>query len=112
MKPREYVTKYRLRNTIRFSHSEFCEDLAADFRALLETHEKNFGPKTRPDSAKRVFFNSVREIQGKFDAIFSQTSFSEKMTRPLWGWFYASVICPARDERFPDLVRKKGGSDV
>jgi len=92
MTPREYVEKYRLDKTIRFNHDAFVDDLAIDFRKLVETHKAggSWGPGK--------FLVVVKDIRRKYEAVFNTTRshFSASMIAGLWSYFYAVVVSKER----------------
>jgi hypothetical protein len=98
MTTKEYVVKYNLNISAKFNHTQFVQDLASDFIALLEINKAN-------DNLKG-FENAVRCIKMKYDAIGNKTLgvFPEK----LWNYFYATVIAKMREELCPkDMQRKR-----
>ena len=97
MTTKQYIQKYNLDKTDKFSHNEFVQDLSSDFIALLELNKAN-------DNLKG-FENSVRCIRMKFDAIANKTLgvFPEK----LWGYFFAKVVAPLREELCPKDMQKR-----
>lgn len=97
MRTKDYIIKYKLNIDDKFSHSDFVNDLAADFMALLEV-----GKATE---TLKGFDNAVNAIRMKFDAINNKTvgCISEK----LWNYFYATIIVKMREELFPEQMRNK-----
>lgn len=98
MNTKEYVLKYKLNISDKFNHSDFVQDLASDFIALLEVNKAN-------DNIKG-FDNAVRCIRMKFDAINNKTIGS--LTDKLWNYFFATIIAKLRDEICPrDMEKRK-----
>lgn len=102
MKTLDYVRKYKLNVSDKFDHSEFVEDLANDFIALLEMNKAN-------DNLKG-FDNALRCIKMKFDAINNKTVGC--LTDKLWNYFYATVVVKLRDEMCPRDMEKKRAIDA
>lgn len=98
MTTKEYILKYKLNLSDRFNHSDFVQDLASDFIALLEMNKAN-------DNLKG-FDNAVRCIRMKFDAISNKTL--GVMPEKLWNYFFATVVVKLREELCPkDMQRKR-----
>jgi DnaJ-domain-containing protein 1 len=94
MTTKEYVTKYKLDLSDRFSHSDFVHDLASDFIALLEMNKAS-------DNIKG-FDNALRCIRMKFDAISNKTL--GVLPEKLWNYFYATVVVKLKEELCPKDV--------
>lgn len=97
MTAKEYVTKYNLNISDKFNHSDFVQDLASDFIALLEINKAN-------DNIKG-FDNAVRCIRMKFDGINKKTV--GLIPDKLWNYFFATVIVKLREELCPKDVQKR-----
>ena len=98
MTTKEYVLKYKLNISDRFNHSDFVEDLASDFIALLELNKAN-------DNLKG-FENALRCVRMKFDAINNKTV--GELSEKLWNYFFATVVIKLREELCPkDMQRKR-----
>lgn len=91
MTTKEYVNKYKLDVSDRFSHSDFFQDLASEFICLLEYNKAN-------DNLKG-FDNAVRCIRMKFDSISNKTV--GVLPEKLWNYFFATVIVKLREELCP-----------
>lgn len=98
MTTKEYISKYNLNISDKFNHSDFVQDLASDFIALLEINKAN-------DNIKG-FDNAVRCVRMKFDAISNKTM--GVMSEKLWNYFFATVIVKLREELCPkDMQRRR-----
>lgn len=97
MTTKEYILKYKLNSSDKFNHSDFVQDLASDFIALLEINKAN-------DNIKG-FDNAVKCVRMKFNAISNKTLgvFPEK----LWNYFFATVIAKLREEICPKDMQKR-----
>ena len=94
MTTKEYVKKYRLNESDKFNHSNFCEDLANEFICLLEYNKAT-------DNIKG-FDNAVRCIRMKFDSISNKTL--GILPETLWKYFFATVIVKLREELCPSKL--------
>lgn len=91
MKPTEYIEKYNLDKSSRFSHSDFIADLTSDFIALLEIN--------KADNNLKGFDNALRCVKMKFDAIKAKTGTA--LNEKLWNFFFATVVAPMRETMCP-----------
>lgn len=96
MKPKKYISKFNLDENDKFDHSAFVEDLKEDFLALVEIRRKGGLEFISQGS----FSVAVKDIRCKYDAIIRSSSYDrpEVVWERLWKFFFATVICPARDE--------------
>lgn len=85
---REYVRKYNLNKTDKFSHYKFTRDLAVDFNELCI--------KNRVCRNDVRFEQSVKEIRKKYQAIVNKTN--GVVEEKVWKYFYASVVSRRRNE--------------
>lgn len=94
MKSKQYISKFKLDEDTKFDHSVFIEDLKTDFLAIVETR-KNSGAEMNHPS----FAVAIKDIRAKFNSIVS-SSFErpEELWTKLWNYFFATVVCPTRDE--------------
>ena len=90
MKTKEYVKKYKLSESDKFNHADFCKDLEDDFNSLLTVGN------TEVDIYS--FNRAVNAVKVKFDAINNKTVGCIPIT--LWNFFYATVITPMKKKRF------------
>jgi len=98
MKPKEFIKKYHLNESVHFNHQNFITDLAFDFRNLVE-----FQSQSNWSFAK--FQNCITEIKQKFDSISNKAI--EPLNEKLWNYFYATVVVPVKEEQFGEALRKK-----
>jgi hypothetical protein len=87
MKTADYVKKFKLNESDQFSYEEFKADLTTEF---LESLPQN------PD--KNQFFQSVKSIKNRWDAINNKTV--GQLPEKLWNYFYATVVIAKRKELF------------
>jgi hypothetical protein len=97
MTTKEYVTKYELNLSDKFNHSEFVQDLASDFIAILEINKAN-------DNIKG-FENALRCIRMKFDSVNNKTI--GVIPEKLWNYFFATVVVKLREELCPKDMEKR-----
>ena len=98
MKTKDYVEKYGLNRSDKFSHANFIEDLTYEFIALLEVGEAIENIKG--------FENAVRAIRMKWDAINNKTV--GQLQEKLWSYFYATVIAKTKERLFTkEIARQK-----
>lgn len=94
MKVKEYIKKYDLDKTHVFDRVSFIEDLKTDFFTMAAVYKKiGIGEWN-------VLIKSVKQ---KFDGIFNKSKVNVEGAERLWNFFYASVVVPFRDEKFPDF---------
>jgi hypothetical protein len=97
MTTKEYVKKYNLDKSSKFSHNGFVQDMRQELLALCEINKAL-------DNLKG-FDNALRCVKMKWDAIANKTLgvFPEK----LWGYFFATVVAPLKKELCPREVEAK-----
>jgi hypothetical protein len=100
MKPKDYVSKYKLNVSNKFNHNHFVQDLTNDFLSLLEV-----GKTASGEFRLKGFENSVRAIRQKWDGIDKKTVYG--LPDKLWGYFYAKVIVKMRENLFPEQMKAK-----
>ena len=100
MKPKDYVKKYDLSNKeVRLNGNAFVQDLAVDFTALIETHQ-------RYDWNYTKFRLCVQDIRKKFNSICNRTAHPD-LNEKLWKYFYAKIVGPMKDEMFGEFLEKE-----
>ncbi len=92
----QYVKKYNLRESDRFSHPEFISDFTLDFISLVEWF------KSKSAWQYPHFQECIKQIRQKWDSINNKTA--GELPESLWGYFYATVVVKAEEELFPDIV--------
>lgn len=100
MKPLEYIHKYKLDETDKFSHNLFVDDLTSDFLVLLELTKNKDGQVNI-----KGFEQTVRAVRDKWDAIQRKTA--NKLPDKLWNYFFASFLAPMRENYFPTEMEKR-----
>jgi len=101
MKPKEFVSKYKMDVNEHFDHSMFVADLAIDFQSSIK-YQKSVGQYTLSH-----FENIVKQIKQKFDSISYKSKMGIENWDKLWKFFYASVVVKARDADFGEQIRNQ-----
>jgi hypothetical protein len=98
MKPAAYVTKYKLSETDHFSHDEFVADMKADFTVMVASAGSlNF----------TKWNNILDDFRIKWDKVFIGSKVSKEKADKLWGFFWATIIIPTRDDKFKDYTKQR-----
>jgi hypothetical protein len=93
MKPKEYVKKYHLEETVYFDRNKFIDDILDDFKAMLGSY---------PKLNTTIFQNCINNIEVKFNNIFANTQVTVEARDKFWKYFFAACIIPIRNIYFPD----------
>lgn len=101
MKPKEYISKYKMDVSEHFDHSMFVADLTVDLQSQIE-YQKSVGQYALPH-----FENIVKQIKQKFDSISYKAKMPIEKWDKLWKFFYASVVVKVRDADFAEEIQKR-----
>jgi len=100
MKPKEYVKKYKLKESADFNHNDFIVDFTADFMSVIE-----YLTQANPLSMGR-YDTCVKEIRQKWTSISIKTK-GTGLPEKLWKYFYATVIMKIKENIFSAQMKAK-----
>ena len=96
MKPKEFIAKYGISTGWRGGiQNRFIEDMSAELNQACEDLKvDNLG----------AFTNAVKVVSSKWTAISNKIPFG--IPEQIWKYFYATVICPKREELCPSDMKQ------
>lgn len=99
MKTIEYVKKYNLSQTDKFSHKHFILDFGNDFISRLEVY------RTFSTYSLTKFFALIDEMENKWNQINKKTA--GNLPENVWDDIYYDIMLPTIDTEFPHVYEFK-----
>lgn len=99
MKPLDYVKKYNLSQTDKFSHKYFAIDFGNDFISRLEVY------RTFSSYNLDKFFDLIDEMENRYLQIDKKTA--GKLPESLFDYIYEEIMIPNIDIEFPYIYELK-----
>lgn len=110
MTVKAYQEKYKLMSTKKFSREDFIADMKNDFLQMLASQGIDIEHPTKKRIPVTRFNNVIYQIHSKWLSVFCQTKVDMEHAESLWGFFFATIAGPWRDQTFQ--AKKKFDIDV
>jgi len=99
MKTIDYVKKYNLSQTDKFSHKHFALDFGNDFISRLEVY------RTFSKFSLSKFFDLLDEMENKWNQINKKTA--GILPETLFNYIHSTIMMPSIDVEFPHIYETK-----
>lgn len=99
MKPLDYVKKYKLAQSVNFSHKQFALDFGNDFISRLEVY------RTFSTYSLSKFFDLIDEMENRWFQIEKKTA--GNLPPKLFDYIYNAIMMPMIDVEFPHIYALK-----
>ncbi len=99
MKTLDFVKKYKLSQSDKFSHKHFAMDFGNEFISRLEVY------KTFSSYSVSKFFDLIDEMDNRWHQIDKKTA--GNLPEGLWNYMYDAIMIPTIDVEFPQIYAIK-----